>query len=711
MQGWPRDAAVETYKWGRLTAGAAARALWLLMLPFQLANVAMWQRLAAGGRSTGGFRALCRLFALSLTAAFLVNVVGISLDLVAWQCTVPDTRCTADRAWLAPFVDGPLATPGRRLAVLALVPVTAIVIVWQLARRAWRDYDSYPVPEVQAAGEGLAHPLFWRNRTIVGRLRAVHLAAAFATLDLFVVGTLVPHDRSATGFGLTAACVGVVLACVVAVCLPAVFDKNPDSRWPDRLVVVLRAAALALTAVTLWYAFTLDLRWDIGASLPGYDKAVVWLFVGQLVLLVVLAGTIAVQRSGSGAFNAVLFAAVALGTAAAFTGAMLYRVADFLSRAPELGATGTLTEGRRVEPATAYQWVGVGFMVLLVLAALGPFALAYQRRTIAAGARAKTDELFPGKRGLGPRRAAEVDQAIASARLTDRVVSLLGWGCLPLGLAALVGAALALAGIRPADVTSDPLWQRVLEETTDLGTYLIGVAALGLAVLGLLAYRYDGVRRVIGVIWDLGTFWPRTCHPLSPPCYAERIVPELMVRLIQLTAPEANLAGVVLVGHGQGSVLAAATVLQLPAPVRERLALLTVGSPLRRLYARLFPAYVNDNVLADLAARLTAPGGRPRWINLWRATDPIGGPVAGERTGDVLSDVDRELHDPTGFDFSPELGHYPPIRGHIGVEEDPAFAAAVVELARRVESAQLSAKPERIPAQRQTPQEDQEIIT
>jgi hypothetical protein len=675
MRGWPRDAVVETYKWGRLTAGAAARALWLLLLPFQLANVAMWQRLPMRGRPNVGVRAVCRLFALSLTGSFVVTVVGIALDLIAWQCTGPDPRCAADQVWLKPFIDGPLSTPGRRLAILSLVPIAAIAILWQLARRTWLDYDSFPVPEVQTDGDGLAHPLFWRNKELVGRLRALHIAAAFATLDLFVVGTLVPHDRSATGYGLTIISAGILVACVVCISMPSVFTKEPGIRWPDRLVVLLRTVAVLLTATILWYAYWVDTGdWRPEPPLPGYDRAAVWLFVAQLALLVLLTVVVAVQRPASRTFGfgTVLFCAVALGTAAAFAAALLYRFADFLSRAPEMGTDGPAGS---VTPATPYQWVGLGFVVLLLTAAIAPVVLASTRRRLRErDARTKTDQMFPRRRRLGPLRAAEIDDAIASARLTDRVVSLLGWACIPLGALTVIGTGLAVARIRPADVTDDPEWRRVLETTTDLGTYLIGVAALGLAVLGVLAYRNDVVRRVIGVVWDLGTFWPRTCHPLSPPCYADRIVPELMVRLLQLTAPEANNAGVVLVGHGQGSVLAAATVLQLPDHVRERVALLTVGSPLHRLYSRLFPAYLNERVLATLAAGLTTGPGPVRWINLWRATDPIGGPVA-------VSNVDRELTDPVGFEFSAELGHHPPICGHVHFEHDPAFAGALVELA------------------------------
>src|SRR3984893_4847130 len=40
----PGGARLEAYRWGNLTAGAAARAFWLLLLPFTLANVMVWLR-------------------------------------------------------------------------------------------------------------------------------------------------------------------------------------------------------------------------------------------------------------------------------------------------------------------------------------------------------------------------------------------------------------------------------------------------------------------------------------------------------------------------------------------------------------------------------------------------------------------------------------------------------------------------------------------
>jgi hypothetical protein len=164
----------------------------------------------------------------------------------------------------------------------------------------------------------------------------------------------------------------------------------------------------------------------------------------------------------------------------------------------------------------------------------------------------------------------------------------------------------------------------------NLGTYLISLTAIGLVLLGIQAYRNQKVRRVVGVIWDVATFWPRAAHPLGVPCYAERVVPELVHRTTWLATMR---GGVVLSGHSQGSVLAAATVLQLPKPARDGTALLTYGSPLRRLYVRAFPAYFNDDVLASIGARLADPDHQPRWTNLWRRTDPIGGHVDTEGLG------------------------------------------------------------------------------
>jgi hypothetical protein len=195
-----------------------------------------------------------------------------------------------------------------------------------------------------------------------------------------------------------------------------------------------------------------------------------------------------------------------------------------------------------------------------------------------------------------------------------------------------------------------------------VGTYVIGLATLGLMALGTQAYRNQSVRRVVGIAWDLGTFWPRGGHPLAPPCYAERVVPELVTR----TGYLASTGRVVLSGHSQGSVLVAAAVLQLPSTV-DNVALLTYGAPIRRLYGRLFPAYVHDEALTKVNEKVDG------WVNLWRDTDPIGGAVGQPAR-------DRRFVDPAGFPIAPGDTAYPEIRGHSDYIADPAFGATVSEL-------------------------------
>ena len=127
-------------------------------------------------------------------------------------------------------------------------------------------------------------------------------------------------------------------------------------------------------------------------------------------------------------------------------------------------------------------------------------------------------------------------------------------------------------------------------------------------------------------------------------------------------------------------MIAAALVLQLEDDERERVRLVTYGSPLRRLYAGAFPVWFGPATMETLGRLLTpdatmgAPGDAPpaawRWRNLYRRTDPIGGWVVADqppsRPGRLAAD-------------RPACGRHrrPAIRGHSGYLDDPAYAAAV----------------------------------
>src|SRR2546430_9864317 len=85
----PGGAVLEGYRWGSLTSGAAARALWLLLLPFMLANLALLLRPPNKARP-GAYRTIVRIFAAPGTATFVLALAGLSLDLGGRQCAPPD---------------------------------------------------------------------------------------------------------------------------------------------------------------------------------------------------------------------------------------------------------------------------------------------------------------------------------------------------------------------------------------------------------------------------------------------------------------------------------------------------------------------------------------------------------------------------------------------------------------------------------------------
>lgn len=694
----PGGARLEAYRWGNLTAGAAARAFWLLLLPFTLANVAIWLR-PPGRRGLGRIlvRGLTRIFALSLTATLVLTATGISVDLVAWQCATAENnqRCVESRPWLRYALTGFFEPTGRRLALAALVPIGLVAVLWFLAQRTWARYESFERPEVNPDGDGLATPSFWDGRGQVGRLRSLHVATGFATVDAVLLYVLLRHDASTDAYagvnlrgvrpdGLLA--LGRGLALVVALVLllsllllfwPRLVDRASRSPTASLVAQGLRWISLAATVLTLGYALLPRAPWPTTGSLPGFADTVTALFAAQgglLGLLVLVIMFLRHRCTGAlfAGFGTPVVASLGLGIAAALAAGASYRVADFLDRGtvPSPADFNAHAPTLRLQPPVSYEWAAFGFVVLVVVALA---ALVWIRLVtmplLQRKARRDTDADYLGGRARDSGRAAAIDKKIATARLTDHVSRTFGVAWFALACGAAAATAFALRHIGPVELVRSGSRPAVaLHVLTNLGTYLISIAVLALVLLGVQTYRNERVRKTVGVIWDLGTFWPRASHPLAPPCYAERVVPELVHRSAWLAKEQ---GGLVLSGHSQGSVLAAAVVLQLPSAARERTALLTYGSPLCRLYERAFPTYMGQPALREIAGALTGPDGMPRWINLWRRTDPIGGAVG---IGD------RRLIDPVGFNPPPGDRVAPLICGHSGYQVTPEFAQAVTDL-------------------------------
>jgi pimeloyl-ACP methyl ester carboxylesterase len=199
---------------------------------------------------------------------------------------------------------------------------------------------------------------------------------------------------------------------------------------------------------------------------------------------------------------------------------------------------------------------------------------------------------------------------------------------------------------------------------------------------------------MVAVLWDVVTFWPRANHPLTPPSYGERAVPELRGYITRTAHLEKAQVRVTVAAHSQGTVIAAAALLL--AGAQSHVALMTFGSPLRRLYTQNFPAYFGGAALTTLRVNLS-----DRWINLWARTDPIGSWVFDDPDGELPTApvrVDLRVLDVKRLGKWPDEG-YSPICGHSGFWLRPAYEQAF----RRLQKYMLPGEIAEVPTSQYAP--------
>ncbi|MBQ1071898.1 hypothetical protein KBX06_01765 [Micromonospora sp. C31] len=794
---------VEAYSWGQLTSGARTardieRALWTLLLPFTLANVALHARPsipadpgAERWNSASGITAwLIRLFCLSLTGTFALALTAVGVDLVGWQCVDQDCLRRIPGPW--EFLGQGWWSEGvRPMAVGLLLPLGVLAL---LGLVSWRTYHyeaqmpaepvappgtaqpagtstdgpeqpepdpAAPEPPPGPPGNPLQDRTFWNGEGQLRRGAVLHLCTGVVVAAAVPLGTVLALDpprggRAAVAWATVAALAAVVLVAVVALARPSLTRRagaTPLGGW-SVTVAVLAAAGLAGTVLILLLPDgpagkpLAELRAAPGCadtavapacpadrSLPGLDWIVAWLGTGQLLLLIAIG---AVARSGRRALTAPAAATLLLVLGFAWSTGWLPRLPPppaaleywmVVVLIVALAATGLLlphvptpTGRQPPEPHTDLAWggrapaviAGFGWMLCVSYSAgllywvtsrlhggpapggLPPLAppvpvlwagLVYAAALLAlAATAARAGLLYLRLRrreyaetaahigaplsAHGLRRSRDVGAWRALHRLVgEHAVRLVGWyATVSLALATLACA--ALLSRRPPHPPVATGGAAVVAWISELGGWLLGWLPVLIAAVGLLVYRNELVRRSVGVVWDVGTFWPRTAHPLAPPSYAERAVPELQTRTAGLLAlaghDPRSVDGIILSGHSQGTVICAAVILQLPARTRRRIWFFSYGCQLTRLYGRVFPGYFGPERLPALTEALTPPGGRIRWTNFWRNTDPLGWPVtAGER--------DLPVRDPEALHPSDGEVADPPIRNHSGYPEAPEF--------------------------------------
>ncbi|MDG4797464.1 hypothetical protein [Micromonospora sp. WMMD1082] len=701
----PAEVTLEAYRWSDLPSGTTVRTLSLVfLLPFMLCNIVIWMLPAPHRRSGAGIKAACRLLALTLTILYVLAATGVALDLIAWRC-LPNPYCLEGRPWLSWLGGRPT---GVTLAVFALLPAAALVVVWRLGARPARSFDAFQASLTESGPHQLSAVAQWDSAPVVQRLRSLHVAAGFATLCIALLGARIGSGPSVVSIALAVVAGAVLFACVALVCAHHLIDTPVAHSLVDRLAGGLRTLACALTALVL-IAVTVDpTPWQAAGGLPGYDKMLSLVIISQTLMLFVI-GTMALlgrrrlrraarrsdglddarrhtdeARRGFDAgplqgLGAPIIAAATTGLAGAISADLIYRIADLLNRRASADSE------QDIGPPLGCKWALFVFLVAAVTTLIG--AVVVTLTSHGGRMRAARDTVardYPDAPPTARYQLHQVERTIARARFTERAESLavvyagvVGVG-MPTSLLGMIGVAPGTAVER---VTGIP--DAATTFGIQVGSFLIAAVGVALVIGGIFAYRTAEFRRYVGVLWDLGTFWPRAAHPFAPPCYAERAVPELSRRITYLTEQG---HGVLLSGHSHGSVLLAATVLQLPPEVCSRLALLTYGSPLRRLYARLFPAHVNEDVLREVGDRVNW-----RWVNLWRDTDSIGGWIfSPHRQGEqpLISGppgtVDRRLRDPWDVVPAPGDSVPPSIIGHWPGESDARLAAAVADLAGRL---------------------------
>jgi hypothetical protein len=146
-----------------------------------------------------------------------------------------------------------------------------------------------------------------------------------------------------------------------------------------------------------------------------------------------------------------------------------------------------------------------------------------------------------------------------------------------------------------------------------VGTLVLPAQLIGSRIIG--AYRNADQRRALAVPWDVGSYFPSVFHPLAPPPYGATAVQSLRATLRELASNDDT--ALVVAAHSQGTVIASSAVVGSGVPV----ALFTFGSPLGTLYRRFFPAHFGEDLFGLVRGSVT------RWANLWRVTDPVGGPI------------------------------------------------------------------------------------
>lgn len=564
---------VEAFHWGSLTSKSSLTAFWILLAPFAMANVAGWMTESPNIWS----RIWIRVAGLTLTGIFFAQIANIALDLplaagtnqnaVFWVYTAACLLLVVGLGLLSTQSSFKKLSLVERLSYLFVPTIGAMNPV--MREREWDD----PAVDLGVVGVHL-----WGVHSIAHRLRRIHFGFGAAVLAL-VAARAVGDTSSAVSAIAVAGAAMVVLA----------FTTDPTAS--NRIVLAI-TAVLPLAGVTvLVWALSMFLGGEVVASNVADDLTYEISLILGIAAGLGLVGELIKSRLRSGWVPLGLLAVAALvGATLGLTGTMLAESYLFtpLEETFDQGAT----------------FVTLGMLGMVIVMA-ATFAVASLRRR-------KPSDGTPMRRGILRARAV-----LASAGFYAVAI-----GIVAVALSCRTGAGCSQHNIEvPSWILEDPdslvVWLGIsLDPTSLLGWAKLTMVAVPSvlivrSIVGGLLNGQDS-RRQVGILWDLGSFWPRWFHPLAPPAYGPYAVTRLQT-VIDQVEPD------VLSAHSQGSLLSAVA-LSLSGGDRTPGLFVTYGSQIGDLYPSLFPAVGFDRMVAEVDRQVSG-----RWINLWRDTDGVGG--------------------------------------------------------------------------------------
>lgn len=596
---------VKAYHWGSLTSKSSWTAFWILLAPFAMANVAGWMSESPNIWS----RIWIRVAGLSLTGIFFAQTANMTFDIplstgmsqtsAVWVFYGASLVLVLGLGLLSTQTTFKDLGLGERLRFLFAPMVSSMNP--PMKEEDWSD----PAREV-----GLVGFRMWSVHSILHRLRRLHLA-----FGMVVLAVVAARAVEAGAVEIAGAVVGGVALVLVAL------TTGPTAT--NRLVLWLTAVApMAAIAVLIWSL------WSVASGVVPAGSVTIsddMTFEMALILGIAaglgLLGELLTSRFRKGWVPMGLLAVAALiGGTLGLTGAML--VETYLTEAPDTSET--FSQGAAFVTVAMLGLVVV-MVLVLVVASLIPTETEDETAPRRGVLRARFVLASAGIYGAVVGVVASILACTGGGGCSQRNITMPDWITEdPANLVVFLGL--------PFDPSSLLGWAKIL---------MVAVPSVLIirSIVGGLLNGQDS-RRQVGILWDLGSFWPRWFHPLGPPAYGPYAVNRLQTILGE-EKPD------VLTAHSQGS-LVSAVALCLADEDRAPGLFLTYGSQIGQLYPSLFPAVGFDGLVKSVNEQVDG-----RWINLWRPSDVVGGQVI-ESLGDRNWRVDTgEGH--SGYELTPEF--------------------------------------------------------